>query len=226
MLNTIIVDDEPLAHEVLLHHLSTHKDINITGQYLNAKDALCALATSSVDLLFLDINMPEISGIALLKVLANRPQVVIISAYQEYALAGFELDVTDYLLKPVSVQRLEQALNKVRKKRKHITLNPKVPLTITLKIDREKHKIQLSDIDMFEAYGNYVKVWQGEKALLASCTLKYILQELDTSFIQVHKSYAINKNKVVALSNESVQLASGVSVKIGKSFKQQVRDII
>lgn len=79
---------------------------------------------------------------------------------------------------------------------------------------------------MFEAYGNYVKVWQGEKALLASSTLKYILQELDTSFIQVHKSYVINKNKVVALSNESVQLASGVSVKIGKSFKQQVRDII
>ncbi|MBB1449287.1 LytTR family DNA-binding domain-containing protein, partial [Pseudoalteromonas sp. SG41-6] len=99
-------------------------------------------------------------------------------------------------------------------------------LTITLKIDREKHKIQLSDIDMFEAYGNYVKVWQGEKALLASSTLKYILQELDTSFIQVHKSYVINKHKVVALSNESVQLASGVSVKIGKSFKQQVRGII
>ncbi|MEL0645908.1 LytTR family DNA-binding domain-containing protein [Pseudoalteromonas agarivorans] len=226
MLNTIIVDDEPLAHEVLLHHLSTHKDINITGQYLNAKDALCALATSSIDLLFLDINMPEISGIALLKVLANRPQVVIISAYQEYALAGFELDVTDYLLKPVSAQRLDRAINKVRQKRKLVTLNSMTPQTITLKIDREKHKIHLSDIDMFEAYGNYVKVWQGEKALLASCTLKSILQELDTSFIQVHKSYVINKKKVVALSNDSVQLASGVSVKIGKSYKQLVRDII
>ena len=226
MLNTIIVDDEPLAHEVLLHHLSTHKDINITGQYLNAKDALCALATSSIDLLFLDINMPEISGIALLKVLANRPQVVIISAYQEYALAGFELDVTDYLLKPVSAQRLDQALNKVRQNRKLITLNSNSPLTITLKIDREKHKIHLSEIDMFEAYGNYVKVWQGEKALLASSTLKYIAQELDTSFIQVHKSYVINKHKVVTLSNESIQLSSGVSVKIGKSYKQLVRDII
>ncbi|MFL3650914.1 MAG: LytR/AlgR family response regulator transcription factor [Pseudoalteromonas sp.] len=226
MLNTIIVDDEPLAHEVLLHHLSTHKDINITGQYLNAKDALCALATLSIDLLFLDINMPEISGIALLKVLANRPQVVIISAYQEYALAGFELDVTDYLLKPVSAQRLDQALNKVRQNRKLITLNSNSPLTITLKIDREKHKIHLSEIDMFEAYGNYVKVWQGEKALLASSTLKYIAQELDTSFIQVHKSYVINKHKVVTLSNESIQLSSGVSVKIGKSYKQLVRDII
>jgi len=226
MLNTIIVDDEPLAHEVLLHHLSAHKDINIIGQYLNAKDALCALATSSIDLLFLDINMPEISGIALLKLLANRPQVVIISAYQEYALAGFELDVTDYLLKPVSAQRLDRALNKVRQKRKLVTLNSKAPLTITLKIDREKHKIHLSEIDMFEAYGNYVKVWQGEKALLASSTLKYIVQELDSSFIQVHKSYVINKHKVVTLSNESIQLSSGVSVKIGKSYKQLVRDII
>ncbi|MCK8105848.1 LytTR family DNA-binding domain-containing protein [Pseudoalteromonas sp. 2CM41L] len=226
MLNTIIVDDEPLAHEVLLHHLSAHKDINIIGQYLNAKDALCALATSSIDLLFLDINMPEISGIALLKVLANRPQVVIISAYQEYALAGFELDVTDYLLKPVSAQRLDRALNKVRQNRKLITLNSNAPLTITLKIDREKHKIHLSEIDMFEAYGNYVKVWQGEKALLASSTLKYIAQELDTSFIQVHKSYVINKHKVVTLSNESIQLSSGVSVKIGRSYKQLVRDII
>ena len=209
-----------------MHHLSAHKDINIIGQYLNAKDALCALATSSIDLLFLDINMPEISGIALLKVLANRPQVVIISAYQEYALAGFELDVTDYLLKPVSAQRLDRALNKVRQKRKLVTLNSKAPLTITLKIDREKHKIHLSEIDMFEAYGNYVKVWQGEKALLASSTLKYIVQEIDTSFIQVHKSYVINKNKVITLSNESIQLSSGVSVKIGKSYKQLVRDII
>lgn len=228
MLNALIVDDEPLAHQVILHHLTKHPDIKVTGQSFNAKDALCTLATSSIDLLFLDINMPELSGIELLKVLAKRPQVIIISAYQEYALEGFELDVTDYLLKPVSAPRLEKALDKVRLRanQNQLPLTGAAPSTITLKIEREKRKFQLNSIDMFEAYGNYVKVWQGETATLVNSTLKQVLLDLDSSFMQVHKSYVINKSKVVAINTDTIQLASNAKVKIGKSYKPQVRDLL
>ena len=102
MLKALIIDDEPLAHEVILHHLAQHADFNIVGRCYNATTALSWLANNQVDLLFLDINMPELSGIEMLKVLRKRPQVIIISAYQEYALQGFELDVTDYLLSEIT----------------------------------------------------------------------------------------------------------------------------
>ena len=228
MLNALIVDDEPLAHQVILHHLIKHPDINVTGQCFNAKDALCVLATSSINLVFLDINMPELSGIELLKVLAKHPQVIIISAYQEYALEGFELDVTDYLLKPVSAPRLEKALEKVRLRanQNKLPLCGAAPSTITLKIEREKRKFQLDSIDIFEAYGNYVKVWQGKTATLVNSTLKQVLLDLDSSFMQVHKSYVINKSKVVAINTDTIQLASNAQVKIGKSYKPQVRDLL
>ena len=112
MIKALIVDDEPLAHSVILHHLKAHADVEVVGQCMNATQALSFLANNAVDLLFLDINMPELTGIEMLKVLANMPQVIIVSAYQEYALQGFELNVTDYLLKPVSAERLKQGKRK------------------------------------------------------------------------------------------------------------------
>ena len=114
MLNTLIIDDEPLAHDVIKHHFQDQLDFKTVGNCYNATQALRYLANHQVDLLILDINMPALSGIELLKVLVNRPQVIIISAYQEYALEGYELDITDYLLKPVSLQRFLLALDKVQ----------------------------------------------------------------------------------------------------------------
>lgn len=225
MLNALIVDDEPLAHQVILHHLQGHRDIHVSGQCYHATDALRFLANHAIDLLFLDINMPALSGIELLKVLANRPQVIIISAYQDYALAGFELDVTDYLLKPVDGARLSVALDKVRL-RAQLT-HPQaaaVPLElsghIVLKVEREKHKVALKDISYLEAYGNYVKVWQGDAMTLANATLKQLLAELpDAFFVQVHKSFVVNKQHISALTTQSLQLTTGQTIKIGKSYK-------
>jgi YesN/AraC family two-component response regulator len=151
LLNALIIDDEPLAHEVILYHLAQHADISIVGRCYNATQALSWLANEHVDLLFLDINMPDLSGIELLKVLRNRPQVIIISAYQEYAIQGFELDVTDYLLKPVCNERISQALDKVRFRAQKQSSNEAVPQHIVLKVDREKRKFTLADISLLEA---------------------------------------------------------------------------
>ena len=217
MIKAIIVDDEPLAHQVLLHHLTAHTNIDVVGQYYNAKDALCVLAKPGIDLVFLDINMPELTGLELLKALANPPQVIINSAYQEYALAGFDLNVTDYLLKPVSAPRLNQALNKVCQRALPLEHQSK---DITLKVDREKRKFALDTIEYIEAYGNYVKLHQADSFTLATTTLKQLNEQLAGTFIQIHKSYLININKVTAVNHEYVELTTGAVVKIGKSYKE------
>ncbi|TMP43311.1 MULTISPECIES: response regulator transcription factor [unclassified Pseudoalteromonas] len=222
MIKAIIVDDEPLAHQVILHHLESYSDIKVVSQHFSAKDALYQLAKSTIDVVFLDINMPELSGLELIQSLANPPQIIIVSAYEEYALAGYELNVTDYLLKPVSAQRLQQAINKVRER---ISQTPKSK-TITLKVDREKRKLSLDTIEYIEAYGNYVKVHQEDQTILATTTLKQILEQLLSSFTQIHKSYIVNNSRVIAVTNEHVELDTGDKIKIGKSFKEHSKVLL
>lgn len=229
MINAIIVDDEPLAHEVIAHHLQALRDVNIIFQCHSAAEALSWLANNSADLLFLDINMPQLNGIDMLKVLAKRPQVVIISAYQEYALQGFELDVTDYLLKPVSEQRLSQALDKVRQR--NLTINPvnhksTVEQHILLKVDREQRKFKLADISLLEAYGNYVKLWQGNHMTLVSSSLKQLAEKLpNDQFVKVHKSFIVNSDEVTAFSKDALELVGGRNIKIGNAFKEGIEQI-
>ena len=221
MLKALIVDDEPLAHEVILHHLAQHADISIVGRCYNATQALSWLANDHVDLLFLDINMPDLSGIELLKVLRKRPQVIIISAYQEHALQGFELDVTDYLLKPVCNERLSQALDKVKFRAKKQLSNESLQQHIVLKVDREKRKFTLADITLLEAYGNYVKLWQGNDMVLVNSSLKLLIEMLPhTQFTQVHKSFVVNKAKVIAVETDVMTLECGRTVKASKTFKK------
>ncbi len=218
MLKTLIIDDEPLAHQVIRHHLQNCDDIALLAGCYSATAALHYLAQQQVDLLLLDINMPALTGIELLRVLHNRPAVIIISAHKEYALDGFELDVVDYLLKPVSAQRLFAALNKVRRRISSVTL-PTEPY-IVLKVDRGKRKFLLNDISLFEAYGNYVKVWQGEQMTLVSSTLKWLLQQLPgQQFVQVHKSFVVNKHKILAVDNEQLRLDGNQQVKVGRLYK-------
>ena len=227
MLKALIIDDEPLAHEVILYHLAEHADISVVGRCYNATQALSWLANDHVDLLFLDINMPDLSGIELLKVLRNRPQVIIISAYQEYAIQGFELDVTDYLLKPVCSERLSQALDKVRFRAQKQLSNEVVPQYIVLKVDREKRKFTLADITLLEAYGNYVKLWQGDDMVLINSSLKLLIEMLPTTkFTQVHKSFVVNNSKVIAVDTDIITMECGRTVKASKTFKKKFQSLL
>ena len=230
MINALIVDDEPLAHDVILHHLRSHTDINVVGQCLSAAQAMNVLANNEIDLLFLDINMPELTGIDMLKVLAKMPQVIIVSAYQEYALQGFELNVTDYLLKPVSSERFNQALQKVREryqiKAKATENQAPKRQHIILKVDRGQHKFELDSIHYLEAFGNYVKLWQEQGMTLVSSTLKQLIENLPSDqFFQCHKSFVINRDFVVGLDTEQITLKNGNAIKIGKSFKPRIDGI-
>ena len=227
MLKALIIDDEPLAHEVILYHLAEHADISIVGRCYNATQALSWLANDHVDLLFLDINMPDLSGIELLKVLRNRPQAIVISAYQEYAIQGFELDVTDYLLKPVCSERLSQALDKVRFRNEKHSSREVVPHHIILKVDREKRKFTLVDITLLEAYGNYVKLWQGDEMVLVNSSLKLLIEMLpNTKFTQVHKSFVVNNAKIIVVETDSITMECGRTVKVSKTFKKRLQHLL
>jgi len=227
MLKALIIDDEPLAHEVILYHLAEHADISIVGRCYNATQALSWLANDHVDLLFLDINMPDLSGIELLKVLRNRPQAIVISAYQEYAIQGFELDVTDYLLKPVCSDRLSQALDKVRFRNDKRLSMEVVPHHIILKVDREKRKFTLVDITLLEAYGNYVKLWQGNEMVLVNSSLKQLIEMLpNTKFTQVHKSFVVNNAKIIVVETDSITMECGRTVKVSKTFKKRLQHLL
>lgn len=220
-LQLLIVDDEPLAHQVLLHHLATEPAVQVVAQCYNAAEALAVLARQPIDLMLLDIQMPVLTGLDMLKVLATPPQVIITSAFAEYALDGFALDVTDYLLKPISAERLALALDKVR--RRQSAASP----YLVLKVDRELRKFELHHVSCFEAYGNYVKVWQGGQMTLVNSTLKQIHQQCGhAGFVQVHKSFLVNKQQVVAVDSQQVRLADQLQVKIGEAYKDNARRIL
>ncbi|WP_102798169.1 LytR/AlgR family response regulator transcription factor [Bowmanella denitrificans] len=226
-MKTLIIDDEPLAHEVLLHHSRMHPDIDVVGQCYNAAEALAFLASQQVDLILLDIHMPVLSGLDMLRVMANRPQVVLCTAYQEHALVGFELDVTDYLLKPVSAERFAQALDKVRRRSGMVLPPPEMTSHIVIRVDREDRKVELSKVCCVEAYGNYVKVWLEDGCLLTAATLKHFAEILpESSFVQVHKSFLVNKAWVVAKDTEQLTLRSGQKIKMGKAYRNNVSGLL
>jgi DNA-binding LytR/AlgR family response regulator len=138
-----------------------------------------------------------------------------------YAIQGFELDVTDYLLKPVCSERLSQALDKVRLRDQQL-INEPVPQHIVLKVDREKRKFTLTDITLLEAYGNYVKLWQGNNMVLVNSSLKLLIEMLpNTQFTQVHKSFVVNNAKVIAVETDSMTMECGRTVKASKTFKKK-----
>ena len=224
MLKLLVVDDEPLAHQVITYHCKAYTDISIIGSCYSAAEALAVLAKQQVDLLILDIQMPVLTGLDMLKVMQNKPQVIISSAHKQYALDGFELDVADYLLKPISAERFATALQKVRRR---LVFEPEKPASILLKVERELRKFSLSEVCCFEAYGNYVKVWQGQQMVLVNATLKQIYQQVATAdFIQVQKSFLVNKHHVVGLDSTSIRLSNQMQIKIGPAFKDHLNGIL
>ena len=230
-IKALIIDDEPLAHNVILSYVKNIDDITIVGQCYSATEAIEFLAKQETDLLFLDINMPLLSGLDLLKVLKNKPEVIITSAYSEYALESFELDVTDYLLKPFPFERFLQACNKVRDKMELIELAEQTTDTsniqqfIYIKVDNQQHRIVLQQVSCFEAYGNYVKVWREGSSVLTPRTLTSFEAELsDTDFVRIHKSSIINLNHLTTMDSQTVTLSDGMKLNIGKSYKNNLKE--
>lgn len=208
----IIVDDEPLSQEVIRDFVQEIPWLQLQGTCLNALEALDLIHTTEVDLVFLDINMPRLSGIKFVKSLENPPMIIFTTAYPEYAVEGFEVDAVDYLVKPVAFERFLKAANKARE-----YFEIKQPSTgnggsgfIALKSDKKIYKIDAGDILYVQSWGDYVKVFTKEKMIIAAETMKNLEQLLGKQFIRIHKSYLV--------SVHAIRFIEGNQVKIGDKF--------
>ncbi len=218
MIRCIIIEDEPLARDVLLSYIEAAVGLELKGVCKSALEARKILETKEIDLLFLDINMPGISGLDFYKTLAHRPQVIFTTAYAEFAVDGFELEAIDYLLKPFSFERFEKALSKLK------PLGQGETDYLMLKADKRIHKINYHQICYFESVGDYVKViLKDSKNLIVSDTLKHLESILPGDFIRVHKSYIISIPKMEYLEGNQFRV-NGVMIPIGQSYKASIQE--
>jgi DNA-binding LytR/AlgR family response regulator len=237
MIKAIIVDDEPLALEVLETYISRIPEIQLVQKCENAFEANEALKNHQIDLMFLDIQMPQLSGIDFLKTLANPPCVIFTTAYPDYAVEGFELNATDYLLKPISLERFMKAVNKVSEKlaakRAEHDNNHHVEGAedfFFVKADKKLVKINFDDILYIEGLKDYVIIRQDTGRVITLQTMKSLEDRLPVAkFKRVHRSYIVNIKKITAILGNMVELMEAGKIKqlpIGKNYRDELLDMI
>ena len=219
MINCIIVEDAPLAVDKLKNFISKVPLLDLAGTFDNGLDAFDFLQSNTIDLLFLDIQMEQFTGLQLLQALHTRPHIIIVSAYGQYAVQGFEYDVTDYLLKPYSFERFLKAVNKVQTE---MASNPPAqPLPkdyIFLKTEYRMVRINLCDILYIEGKGAYLHVITDTTRIMTLLSFKEIESLLPAKqFIRIHKSYLIAINKIDNIERNVVKIAN-MRIPIGKSY--------
>jgi DNA-binding LytR/AlgR family response regulator len=208
-LNCIIVDDEPLARKVLTEYIEDTDFLALKGKAENPVKAGILLSDSQVDLIFLDINMPRLSGIEFLRTTGSLPMVIITTAYAEYAIDGFELNVLDYLVKPFSFERFLKAAGKAREQ--HALKNQPEKISAAdddhffVKCDGKIEKIFYDDLLYVEAMLNYVVLHTAKRKMIVYLTIKSIVDQLPSSrFLKVHKSYIINLGKIISIEGNEI----------------------
>ncbi|MBG7630342.1 MAG: response regulator transcription factor [Bacteroidetes bacterium] len=226
--NCIIVDDEPMAREILENHLQKIEAINVVATCKNAIEAFNEINSTKIDLIFLDINMPEISGLSFAKSINKNIKVIFTTAYREYAIDGFNLQAVDYLLKPISFERLFQAVNKYLGENKvvEVTNIPKITPEkndfIFVRADRKMVKINFSEITFIESLSDYVKIHLNDKTIVTRETISNIEAKLPKSnFLRIHRSYIIAIAKIDSFTNEFIEVGKK-AIPISRSYKKDV----
>ena len=233
MMNVLLVDDEPLAQEVLENHISKIPNVEISGKANNALQALEVLQEKEIDLIFLDIQMPELTGIDFLKTLKNPPMVVFTTAYPEFALDGFELDVVDYLLKPISFERFLKAVNKAQEitNLKHQSVSEtnfdkNEPDYMFVKADKKIVKIPFADIKYIEGLKDYVMIYTSDKRIITLQTLKHLEENLPSAiFKRVHRSFIVSLDKIKSVVGNSVEIDDR-HIPIGKLYRDDLFKLV
>jgi DNA-binding LytR/AlgR family response regulator len=227
MLNCIAIDDEPLAHVILENYLKKIPFVNLKQTFTSVDDAIKYCESNPIDLIFLDIQMPLINGVDFYKAHGKGKMVIFITAFDNYAVQGFEVNAIDYLLKPIDENRFKLAVTKARDYYNYshnIDLGPKK----TFLFVRSKYtliKIQFDDIEYIETLDDYLKInLVGGNTILTKMNLKNILSSLDENiFIRVHRSYVINLNKIESIRGKLIKI-SDVEIPIGSSFDKEFND--
>ncbi|GAB4028229.1 LytR/AlgR family response regulator transcription factor [Spirosoma gilvum] len=222
-LTAIAIDDEPQALEVIRLHAARVSFLDLKASFTDAFEAIAWLQTNKVDLLFLDIKMPDISGIDVIKSLSRVPMVVFTTAYSSYAVEGFDLDAIDYLLKPFPLTRFMKACSKALEHK--TSRSTTEPAFLFIKTGYDEEKVMLDDILYIEADGNYLTYVLKTRKLLSRQTLTELQQLLSTDqFVRIHRSYLIAVNKIDKISRQELTIA-GKQIPIGASYEEAAAGI-
>jgi two-component system LytT family response regulator len=224
-INCLIVDDEPIAREIIKTYCSHLPTLNVIASCGNALEAKAVLQSEKIDILFLDINMPVLNGIAFLKTLKNGPQVIFTTAYKEYAVDAFDLSACDYLLKPFSMERFIVAVDKALEKLNVLSIitteapEEKVENYFFIKTDGKIYKVLHHDLLFAEAQGNYTRIVTKQTTLLPVMTFSGFEGLLPkTLFLRVHRSFIINKSKITHIEGNRVFINNN-EIPIGSNYK-------
>ncbi|HJS56143.1 MAG TPA: LytTR family DNA-binding domain-containing protein [Chitinophagaceae bacterium] len=223
----LIVDDEPMARDVVRRYIEQIPSLHIAGEFGNAIDATLFLQKNPVDMIFLDIRMPQLTGTDFVRSLRNVPRIIFTTAHKEYAHEGFELDVIDYLLKPIRFDRFLRAVNKAYPQRLHESnavgvashdLRFASPF-IYLKVDRKMVKVMLDDILYIESDKDYVKVFTTNSIIITRQTISSVEAMLsENKFFRIHRSYIVSLDKIKSFSNEIIEIGDK-ELPIGKLYR-------
>jgi two-component system, LytTR family, response regulator len=222
----LIVDDEVLAQNVIEKYIESIPTLKLAGKCDNAIDAISFLHNNEVDLIFLDLNMPELNGLEMLKTLHNPPKVILTTAYSEYALESYEYGVIDYLLKPIKLERFIKAINKVveqqEKNREDSENDISLNKTIFIKEDHITHAVSPQIIEYIEAFGNYLKIHTAGKTYITRLTMQNIIIQLpEPLFCRIHKSYIVNKKFINKVYGNIVSL-NDIELPVGTTYKSNL----
>ncbi|MCJ8288491.1 MAG: response regulator transcription factor [Crocinitomicaceae bacterium] len=235
MINYIIIDDEPIAHRIIEGYATNLPYLKKIGNCYNTFEAMQLFNKQSVDLIFLDINMPKLTGYEFLKTLVNPPKIIVTTAYKEYALEGYELNISDYLLKPFSFARFVSAINKVVPAAQETAPNVEVQETVKadtkatrifIKGDKQHHQVDLTEILCIEAYGNYSKIHLHEETIISHekiSAFEILLPK--NEFLRVHKSFIAAIAKIKRIEGNRIYFEERI-IPIGQTYKSVVQQLL
>ncbi|GAA4316410.1 LytTR family DNA-binding domain-containing protein [Mucilaginibacter gynuensis] len=230
-IRVLIADDEPLAIEVISTYLQNFDDIEIVGKCSNAIQAFQLLQQKPIDLIFLDIKMPGLSGIDFVRSLKNPPQIIFTTAYSEYALEGFELNAVDYLLKPISFERFLRAMDKVYQRydnKATVRIANEVPVGdkdtfLYIKVDRKTIKLNINSILWIESLRDYVKVVTQQEVYISKQKISFLEEMLpERQFVRIHRSFIVALAKINSFYSYSLEI-NGHELPIGRNYKLEVQ---
>jgi len=224
----MVIDDEPLAIQLLANHISKVSFLELLGSFNNPMEGLISFNSNAVDLIFLDIQMAQLTGIQFMKLLQNRAQVIITSAYEQYAIDGFEHNVTDYLLKPISFERFYKAAEKAynlsnpaHKLERKQDLYPATGGYIFVKVETKMVRVELDDILYIEGLKNYVSIHTKTQRIITLQVMKQLEEILPANrFLRVHKSYIIALDKINSIERQEIYIGDRI-IPIGITYQEQ-----
>ena len=225
MITCIIIDDEELARELVESHLNQLPEFELIASCSNALEARAVLQKTPIDLLFLDIEMPMIKGTDFFRSLSHKPKVIFTTAYRNYAAEGFDLNAVDYLVKPILFDRFLQGLDKFLQSQGKGARTHQIKSHLFVQANKKKIKVLLDDILYVESLKDYIQIYLPGQRLVVKFGLQAFMRQLDGRFLQVHRSFLVNLDKVSAFTKHDIEIGDK-EIPIGETYKMKVLDYL